>query len=104
MIPPFYCLFAFLLYILYSNRRGSIVGSPMLKLRLFAWTCVESNGLKQVTPTCARHGLTAVHSSLFGDGLMFVCTEGGDHVLNRCSFDQFRTEREQAKSEFCPDV
>ena len=82
------------------------MGSPDAELRLFTWTDlprVKQPETGYSNPAPLTDVLQSIHCYSWGD-LMFVCTQGGDHVLNRCSFDQFWTEREQAKSELCPDM
>jgi hypothetical protein len=68
------------------------------QLRLFTWICVESEGRKEVVPTCPDHGTAEVRSRPFGTGLMFMCTEGKNHILNHCSRREFEEERSEAKA------
>ena len=67
-------------------------------LRLFTWTCIESEGGKEVAPTCPDHGLAEVRSRAFGNGVLFFC-QVMDHVLNHCTYQQFQAEKKQAEAQ-----
>ena len=72
-------------------------------LRLFTWTCAELQGQKEVVPTCRIHGVDGVRSVDCAKGLMFICVEAKHHVLNRCTFEEFETERGKAVAKLQAD-
>jgi len=72
-------------------------------LRLFTWTCAELQGQTEVVPTCRTHGVAGVRSVDSAKGLMFICIDARHHVLNRCTLEQFQTEREKARAKLQPD-
>jgi hypothetical protein len=66
-------------------------------LRLFTWTCIASEGGKEVAPTCPDHGLAEVRSRAFRNGALFIC-QTMDHVLNPCSYQELEEERKEARA------
>ena len=72
-------------------------------LRLFTWTCAELQGQTEVVHTCRTHGVAGVRSVDSAKELMFICVEARPHVLNRCTLEQFETEREKATAKLQPD-
>ncbi len=80
-----------------------MVAGQKCKLRLFTWVCIESEGRKEVAPTCPDHGLAEVRSRPFGDGFLFICLAGMDHVLNHCSRQEFEAEKQEAEARLCTD-
>jgi len=68
------------------------------KLRLFTWICIETQGRKEITPTCPDHGPAEVRSRAFGSGFLFICLAGMDHVLNHCTTQEFQAERQEAEN------
>jgi hypothetical protein len=68
------------------------------KLRLFTWICIETQGRKEITPTCPDHGPAEVHSRCFGDGVLFFCDASMDHILNHCTYQELQAERQEAKT------
>jgi hypothetical protein len=72
-------------------------------LQFFTWECVEVEGRQEVVPTCPKHGPMKVRSLPFNAGVMFICGERSDHVLNHCTTHQFRAEKAQAEAELKSD-
>ena len=77
--------------------------SKTCRLTMFTWTCAELLDQTDVVPTCPTHGVAGVRSVDSAKGLMFICIEARHHLLNRCTFEQFETEREKATAKLQPD-
>ena len=66
-------------------------------LALLAWTCLESEGRKEVIPICLKHPASKVKFGPFGTGIIVTC-DAGNHLIKLCDRKQFEAERQEAGS------
>ena len=70
-------------------------------LPLFTWKRVEAYGRKHVTPVCPAHESSEIWGIRRHDLVEVHCLLG-NHLLKRCTFDEYSTEQNEAKALLYP--
>ena len=76
--------------------------SKICRLPLFAWTCAESEGQKDVLPMCPKHAGAKTRFGTFGTGMIVTCHEERNHLVKLCDREQFEAERKEARARLYP--